>query len=80
MKQYDGIKHTDDQSDAFWLAELLRLKILPVGYIYPKQQRQYGITPTKTTTSTPSHCSSISMTSMIQNCTSINLSRYDKKI
>jgi len=39
MKQYEGIKHTDDQSDAFWLAEMLRLKILPTGHIYPKEQR-----------------------------------------
>ena len=34
MKQYEGLKHTDDQSDAFWLAHMDRLKILPQGYIY----------------------------------------------
>jgi transposase len=39
MKQYEGLKHTDDQSDAFWLAHMERLKILPKGYIYPKEQR-----------------------------------------
>jgi transposase len=39
MKMYDGIKHTDDRHDAFWLADLLRLGILPEGYIYPKQDR-----------------------------------------
>jgi transposase len=33
MRQYEGIKHTDDKHDAFWLAEMLRLKILPTGYI-----------------------------------------------
>lgn len=39
VKQYDGIKHTNDYSDAFHLAHLMRLGILPVGYIYPKQYR-----------------------------------------
>ena len=39
VKQYDGLKYTDDQHDAFHLAHLLRLGILPTGYIYPKAQR-----------------------------------------
>ena len=39
VKQYDGLKHTDDKHDAFWLAHLMRLGILPKGYIYPKEQR-----------------------------------------
>ena len=39
MQQYTGLKHTDDHSDATWLAEMLRLKILPEGYIYPLVQR-----------------------------------------
>jgi len=39
VKQYEGLKHTDDEDDAFWLAHLLRLDILPTGYIYPKEQR-----------------------------------------
>jgi transposase len=39
MKMYEGRKHTDDRHDAFWLADLLRLGILPEGYIYPKQDR-----------------------------------------
>src|SRR5437016_2676548 len=34
MAQYSGIKHADDTNDAFFLAELLRLKILPTGHIY----------------------------------------------
>ena len=34
MKQYNGIKHVDDKSDAFFLAELQRLNILPKGYVY----------------------------------------------
>src|SRR5687767_12830118 len=33
IHQYEGIKHTDDKHDAFWIAEMLRLKILPTGYI-----------------------------------------------
>ena len=39
MQQYEGIKHTDDKWDSFWLAHMLRLGILPEGYIYPKEQR-----------------------------------------
>lgn len=39
VQQYSGLKHGDDEHDAFWLAEMLRLKILPEGYIYPKEQR-----------------------------------------
>jgi len=38
-QQYKGIKHSDDKSDAFWLAQMLRLGILPEGYIYPKAER-----------------------------------------
>jgi len=40
MKQYEGLKHTDDQSDAFWLAHMNRLGILAEGYIYPKGERE----------------------------------------
>jgi transposase len=39
VKQYDGLKYSDDQHDAFWLAHLMRLGILPTGYIYPKEER-----------------------------------------
>ncbi|AKJ63360.1 IS110 family transposase [Kiritimatiella glycovorans] len=39
MKQYKGLKHADDASDARWLAELLRLDIFPESYIYPKEVR-----------------------------------------
>ena len=31
IQQYTGLKHTDDKHDAFWLAEMLRLGILPAG-------------------------------------------------
>ncbi len=39
VKQYDGLKYSADHHDAFHLAHLLRLGILPTGYIYPKAQR-----------------------------------------
>jgi transposase len=39
IQQYEGLKHSDDKHDAFWLAEMLRLGILPEGYIYPKEER-----------------------------------------
>ena len=39
MDQYSGIKHADDTNDAFFVAELLRLKILPTGHIYDAQLR-----------------------------------------
>jgi transposase len=39
IQKYTGLKYADDQHDAFWLAEMLRLGILPEGYIYPKESR-----------------------------------------
>jgi transposase len=39
IKQYEGLKHTDDDWDSFWLAHMRRLNILPEGYIYPKEHR-----------------------------------------
>jgi transposase len=39
MEQYNGLKNTDDETDAFFLAELSRLGIVPQGYIYPKEER-----------------------------------------
>lgn len=39
IQQYSGLKHADDDSDANWLANMLRLGILPEGYIYPKEER-----------------------------------------
>jgi transposase len=39
VKQYEGLKYTDDRHDARWLAHLLALGILPEGYIYPKEER-----------------------------------------
>jgi transposase len=39
IQQYCGLKFSDDKSDAYWLAEMLRLDILPEGYIYPRKDR-----------------------------------------
>jgi transposase len=39
IQQYAGLKYTDDDSDARWLAHLFRLGVLPEGYIYPKEER-----------------------------------------
>lgn len=39
MQQYNGLKFLDDKHDAFWLAHMDRLEILPQGYIYPKETR-----------------------------------------
>jgi len=38
-KQYSGYKHTNDKTDAKWLAHLLKLGILKTGYVYPKEER-----------------------------------------
>lgn len=40
FQQYNGLKYTNDTHDAFFLAKLLKLGILPEGYIFPKQERQ----------------------------------------
>ena len=39
MKRYEGLKHSGDDTDAAQLAHLLRLGILPSGYIYPVAER-----------------------------------------
>lgn len=39
IRKYDGLKHGDDQSDARYLAHLLRLGILPTGSILPREHR-----------------------------------------
>ncbi len=39
IQHCEGLKHSDDKHDAFWLAEMLRLGILPIGFIYPKETR-----------------------------------------
>ena len=39
VQTYSGLKYTDDKSDARCLAHLMRLGILPTGYIYPRKTR-----------------------------------------
>ena len=39
VKQWEGLKYTDDRHDARWLAHLLALGILPEGWISPKNER-----------------------------------------
>ena len=39
IKQYEGLKHTDDKTDARFLAHVFRLGLLPEGYICPKEMR-----------------------------------------
>lgn len=39
LAQYNGLKHADDKSDAYFLAELQRLSILPTGYIAERRLR-----------------------------------------
>jgi transposase len=39
VQQYEGLKYSNDWSDTLWLARLLRLGVLPEGYIYPRKQR-----------------------------------------
>lgn len=38
-QQYEGLKHSDDEYDAWWLAHMMRLGILPTGHIYPREDR-----------------------------------------
>ena len=38
VPQYAGLKYSGDESDARHLAHLLRLGILPEGYIYPRER------------------------------------------
>jgi transposase len=39
IKKYDGLKHSGDETDARFLAHLLRLDILPTGTILPPEHR-----------------------------------------
>jgi transposase len=40
IKRYDGLKHTGDETDARYLAHLLRLGLLPTGTILPAKHRE----------------------------------------
>jgi transposase len=39
IKKYEGLKYSGDTADAAYLAQLLRLGLLPEGYIYPREDR-----------------------------------------
>ena len=39
IQQYKGLKYSSDKDDAYWLAQMLQMGILPEGYIYPKEER-----------------------------------------
>jgi transposase len=39
IKKYEGLKYSGDAADAAYLAQLLRLRLLPEGYIYPREAR-----------------------------------------
>ena len=39
IRQCEGLRHSDDVTDAFHLANLHRLGILRTGYMYPKEER-----------------------------------------
>ncbi len=39
IQQYEGLKHSDDQYDAWWLAHMMRLGILPTGHVPPREER-----------------------------------------
>lgn len=38
-QQYSGLKHSNDKTDAIWLAKMARLNVLEEGSIYPKERR-----------------------------------------
>ena len=39
MKKYEGLKYSGDFADAAYLAQMLRLGLLPEGYIFPRELR-----------------------------------------
>ena len=39
IEQYSGLKHVDDKDDAFHLADLQRLNILPKAHVYDPELR-----------------------------------------
>jgi transposase len=41
--QYSGLKYADDDTDAAWLAKLLRLGVLPEGISTPRPSGRYAI-------------------------------------
>lgn len=78
IKQYEGLKHSDDQHDAFFLAQLLILGILPQGYIYPKKGRPVRDLARKRMFLVKHKTAHIlSLQSLIQRCCAIKVSAND---
>ncbi len=38
IQQYEGLKYADHYSDVRWLWQMLRLELLPEGFIYPEKR------------------------------------------
>jgi len=80
IKQYKGLKYTDDQHDAFWLAKLLALGILSEGYIYSKESRPVRDLLRRRSFLVKHRTSYIhSLQSMIERYTSLRVSGNDLK-
>ena len=78
IKQYEGLKFSDDQHDAFFLAKLLILGILPEGYIYPKQHRPVRDLARKRMFLVRHKTANIlSLQSLIQRCCAVKISTSD---
>jgi len=78
IKQYDGLKYSDDQHDAFFLAKLLILGILPIGYIYPKEHRPVRDLARKRMFLVRQKTANIlSLQSFIQRCCAMRISAND---
>lgn len=60
MRPDDGLKHGDDADDAAHLAHLLRLGILPTGYVHPPAERALralgGASGSSGSVAAPSRC------------------------
>jgi transposase len=80
IKQYEGLKHSDDQHDAFFLAQLLILGILPQGYIYPKKDRPVRDLARKRMFLVQHKTAHIlSLQSLIQRCCAMKVSASDMR-
>jgi transposase len=80
IKQYTGLKYSDDSSDALWLAEMLRLSILPEGYIYPRETRAVRDLLRKRMVLVRHRTALLlSIKGMISNCSGIRVSRNELK-
>jgi transposase len=80
IKQYEGLKHSDDQHEAFFLAQLLILGILPEGYIYPKKDRPVRDLARKRLFLVRHRTSNIlSLKSLIERCSAKKLTANDIK-